>query len=122
MNRRELLALAGAAVASTALPAAARASEAGSSVIALYDPRIAASKRFADAAGGATALEGDLVRQWRDGLGDAAGRDTPVAALVRWSDAFVLAGLLRENRRGASIDRMAGPTAEEGGSLFLLRA
>lgn len=117
MNRRELMALAGAAAASSALPAAARGGEAAPA-FALYDPAIAASARFANTAGHAVAIEGDLVRQWRDGLGAAVGARTPVAALVRWSDAFVLAGLLKENGRGASIDRAPGARA----SLFLVRA
>ena len=122
MNRRELLALAGAAAASSALPAAARASTVGRAdpaAYALFDPAIPASRRFANAAGHAVEISDDLVRQWRDGLGAACGQTSPVSALVRWSDAMVLAGLLKESRRGASIDRVA---SEDGGSLFLLRA
>jgi hypothetical protein len=117
MNRRELMALAGAAVAASALPSPAGASR-GAPAFTLYDPAVPASARFANAAGHAVAIQGDLVRQWRDGLGAAIGSRTPVAALVRWSDAFALADLLKESRRGASIDRV--PEAD--GSLFLLRA
>ena len=56
----------------------------------------------------ARAIEADLVRQWRDGLGAQVASAGAVTAYVRWDKALVLVGLARESRmtyRSVQLDR-----------------
>ena len=71
------------------------------------------SERELHAAGAAAsknakAIQPDLVRQWRDGLGTQVAAAETVTAYVRWDKALVLVGLARESRiayRAEQLDR-----------------
>jgi hypothetical protein len=56
----------------------------------------------------AKAIQPDLVRQWRDGLGAQITIAEAVTAYVRWDKALLLVGLARESRmtyRTVQLDR-----------------
>lgn len=49
-------------------------------------------------------LSGDTVRQWRSGLRDSLQAAGKAVAFVRWAEADILAGLLRESRGISRIE------------------
>ncbi len=73
-----------------------------------------AQMAFATRSGGDSlvALQQDVVRQWRDGLGQAVANAGGAIAVVRWAEAHVLAGLARESGGTASIHQLAGNAFE----------
>ena len=60
------------------------------------------------------AIQPDLIRQWRDGLGAEVTGAESVTAYVRWDKALLLVGLARESR-------MAYRSARIGRSVFAVR-
>jgi transposase-like protein len=48
-------------------------------------------------------LQRDVVRQWRDGLGDSVERAMQAVAYVPWAQAQILVGLMREAGGAAQI-------------------
>ena len=60
------------------------------------------------------AIQPDLIRQWRDGLGAEVAATESVTAYVRWDKALLLVGLARESR-------MAYRSARIGRSVFAVR-
>ena len=62
----------------------------------------------------AKAVQPDLIRQWRDGLGAEVAGAESVTAYVRWDKALLLVGLARESR-------MAYRSVRIGRSVFAVR-
>ena len=107
LSRRNLLASTGLLATLAAAPAAAR-SLLAAEPLALFDPASAESARFAGEAANSIAIEGDLVRQWRDGLGETCAAAPSVGAKLRWHHAVLLSGLMREERRKVRIEKLPG--------------
>jgi len=53
-------------------------------------------------------LGSELVRQWREQLGDLLDRDHSLQAVVRWDYVELLRGLSREAGASISVDRLNG--------------
>ena len=106
-SRRQLIGLFGVA----ALPGSARAAIRSGPRLLLVDTGLSAASLRGIAASQQAApripIEGDLVRLWRDGLGQriAASPDR-VAAIVGHDTALLLAGLAREDRLRTSATRL----------------
>src|SRR5262249_32659543 len=66
------------------------------------------------ASSNAKAIQPDLVRQWRDGLGVQIAAAETVTAYVRWDKALLLVGLARESR-------IAYRVVQLGRSVFAVR-
>jgi len=105
LSRRHLLASSGLLATLAAAPAAARTLLADEAIV-LFDPDTTESARFAKEAGKRIAIEGDLVRQWRDGLGETCATAPAVIAKLRWHHAVLLSGLMREARRKVKIEKL----------------
>jgi hypothetical protein len=97
VDRRRMLQTTAAVVAAASLPTLSK--QAGA--LTLVDATLTESELHAagvSARTSAEAVQPDLVRQWRDGLGaEIAAADT-VTAYVRWDKALLLVGLARESR------------------------
>jgi hypothetical protein len=102
LSERELHA-AGAWVGANAATSANTKASANAKVSAVF--RVSAN---------AAAIQPDLVRQWRDGLGARVAGAEVVTAYVRWDKALLLVGLAREARMGYRAVRM-------GRSVFVVR-
>lgn len=99
-RRRVLQTTAAVLTGSLLLPEMTKRSE---TTLTLVDETL--SQRELGAAGAwpmaaAAAIQSDLVRQWRDGLGAQVANAEAVTAYVRWDKALVLVGLARESRMG----------------------
>jgi hypothetical protein len=111
LDRRDFIAsvlgfasVGGFAGATTLAQAAGLQSAASDAVLVLYRTDIQESAAFAaawsDAGVGTQALAGDVVRQWRDGLGRQFGeRQGLLVGLGSWDDQVLLQGLAAEQRR-----------------------
>jgi len=91
IDRRTLLQTAATIVAAASLPPVLAQNK---RVLTLVDPSLGLSDlRIAYA----KAIQQDLVRQWRDGLGSEIAASGGAVAYVRWDKALLLAGLARES-------------------------
>ena len=108
VTRRELMQVAGGAGLLAALPASVPGGR--HKRVAICDARLAESRVHVEAlcGGGVTAiaLEDDAVRQWRDGFGAVCLAAQEVIAIVRWHQAVVLSGLLREAGKRVAVESM----------------
>lgn len=99
LTRRSLIGsiAAGGAMASTRL-AAATSDQAANLVIVQQAMGASARQAIASRQAGAEMLDltRDVVRQWRDGLGERVARAGRATAYVPWAQAQILAGLVRE--------------------------
>jgi hypothetical protein len=98
LDRRRLLETTGVMLAATALyrPTLARATAALTLVDASFtreELRAAGAVPAHDAG----TIQPDLVRQWRDGLGQQVALATGMTAYVRWDKLLLLTGLARES-------------------------
>jgi hypothetical protein len=99
VDRRRLLQTTAAVVAAASLPTLSK--QAGA--LTLVDATLTESELHAagmSARTSAEAVQPDLVRQWRDGLGARIASAETAVAYVRWDKALVLVGLARESRMG----------------------
>jgi hypothetical protein len=98
----------GVACAATSSPVVALAGQEPSLV--LYDPTLGTAEQLGlqtrGAAGTVLQLVPDIVRSWRDGLGQQVLGNQRSLAITRWAGAQVLAGLVREEGGKARLHRV----------------
>ena len=117
VDRRAALGVLGAAGVATAIAVDRnKARQSGNPALLLVDERdadqaLAMFEPVKDQAAGPMQqriVGQDLLRQWRDGLGDEVLEAEQMIALVRWDHALTLEGLAREHNRHTQVNKLSG--------------